>query len=124
MSMKLSDIKELLWERITKIEVNEDKTEIKFYCNHDIYLMRHDQECSEMVTIEEIIGDLNDLIDTPILYVSEEGKRSSNPPKDPYVGSETWTFYTIRTIKGTVTIRWYGESNGYYSEDARFYEVN
>ena len=28
-----------------------------------------------------------------------------------------WTFYTIRTNKVTITLRWCGESNGYYSVD-------
>jgi hypothetical protein len=85
------------------------------------FRMWHDQDCREGVSVEDICGDLSDLIGTPIVEAVEVTS-DTNPEgvtKD-YQDSFTWTFYRFRTIKGTVTIRWYGESNGYYSESVRF----
>jgi hypothetical protein len=91
------------------------------------YRMLHCQDCCESVSVEDINGDLADLIGTPILFAVEEssGERPEgveNP--DSYEPeSQTWTFYRIGTIKGTVVIRWYGTSNGYYSESVDFEEL-
>jgi hypothetical protein len=86
-----------------------------------VYRMYHPQDCCESVYIDEIIGDLDDLLGVPILDARED--TNSDNPKHKGEDSFTWTFYNILTIKGAVTIRWYGASNGYYSEVAYFEEV-
>jgi len=75
----------------------------------------------------DIVGDLDDLVGVPILLAEEViHGQDTNPdvvdtPK--YQDSFTWTFYNLSTIKGSVTIRWYGESNGYYSESVDFIKI-
>lgn len=83
------------------------------------YVMYHEQDCCESVAIEDINGDLKCLVGNPIL-LADESSNSVDPPKYKYDESYTWTFYRFATIKGYVDIRWYGESNGYYSESVNF----
>lgn len=80
--------------------------------NGDRYVFHHHQDCCEHVYIKDIVGDLNDLVGTPILEAYVAAKQGN---QDDY-GTETWTFYKFGTIKGHVNVSWYGESNGYYSE--------
>jgi hypothetical protein len=101
-------------------------SEIIFECeNGEKYRLFHYQDCCESVTVESIVGDLGDLIGTPILLAEEASSRDT--PSDYTYEYEpeslTWTFYKLRTIKGSVDIRWLGESNGYYSESVDFDKV-
>lgn len=98
--------------------------EVRFLCADGTrYRMYHSQGCCESVDIEDVNGDVEDLLNNPIL-LANESTSSENPPgvQPEYQDSFTWTFYNLATIKGTVAIRWYGSSNGYYSESVDFEE--
>jgi hypothetical protein len=107
---------------LTKVEQIGDDV-LRFECDDGkAYQLYHSQDCCETVEIESVTGDLNDLVGTPIL-LAEEASSDQDPPgyKHEYVPeSQTWTFYKLRTIKGSVDIRWHGRSNGYYSERVSF----
>lgn len=78
----------------------------------NIFIFNHRQDCCESVDLVEVIGDFSDLIGYPLLMaelVTESGE-------DDDMESFTWSFYKFATIKGSVTLRWFGQSNGYYSE--------
>lgn len=72
------------------------------------FIFSHDQCCCERVWIGDIAGDLNDLVGAPLLQAEEVTQRPDS--------STTWTYYKFATVNGSVTVRWLGESNGYYSE--------
>lgn len=133
----MTDFAELLGKTLTAIDRDEDSDgndRLTFTAaDGRRFHQYHAQDCCEGVSIEEIIGDLADLIGSPILLaeeVSHSGGDGDNadwpveiarPEYEPE--SYTWTFYKLGTIKGSVTIRWYGSSNGYYSEGVYFTEA-
>lgn len=109
------DFSELVGKTLVEIDgAEEDSDEIVFTCSDGSkYLMYHEQECCEEVLVSDICGDIDCLIGNKILK-AEVSSRHEEHPDDSI--SVTWTFYNLATVKGYVTIRWYGGSNGYYSE--------
>lgn len=122
----LVDVSVLMGKTLKAIDNQED--ELVFITdNGEKYRMYHSQNCCERVDIEDIAGDIIDLIGSPILLAEEETNREEHPigfKPEWEPDSFTWTYYRFATIKGYVTIRWYGTSNGYYSESVSFEKIN
>ena len=99
-------------------EIYKDDNFIMFKTDKGlIYQMYHAQDCCENVYIEDVCGDMEDLLDSEILHFEERTDSKG------YVNdweSVTYTFYDIQTRKGCVNLRWCGSSNGYYSEAVDF----
>lgn len=107
----------LVGKTLVNVSKIKDGEELVFVADDGSeYKLWHCQDCCEYVRIEDICGDLKDLVGSKILHASED---SSSHERDS-CDCLTWTFYNIGTFKGHVTVRWIGESNGYYSESVDF----
>lgn len=87
------------------------------------YRLYHSQDCCENVYIEDINGELSDLVGSPITLSDESSCDTPEGFVEDEYDSYTWTFYRFATVKGYVNIRWCGHSNGYYSESVDFEKI-
>jgi hypothetical protein len=123
---------DMIGKTVCKVEggaPNDDTVDIHFTDN-TVARFYHDQDCCESVSIEDVTGDWSDLIGEQILsaYESSSDGESDRPfwdgkPEEEFKtgdDSYTWTFYHFTSRKGSVSVRWYGASNGYYSESVTY----
>lgn len=116
-------IEDMKGQVFTKVYVTDNKYEMIFENDEFIFTFYHEDDCCESVYVDDIMGDLNDLVGKPLDIVEVARHEDTMPqgmdlkkPEDSF----TWTFYKFATIKGWVDVRWLGESNGYYSEEVDF----
>lgn len=106
--------------------MEKDSDNVRFVTESGrVFNMYHDQDCCEQVRIVDVVGDPACLLGTPILRAREDVGVSAPfelEAEHPCGESCTWTFYNFATVNGFVTLRWLGESNGYYSEGVSFRE--
>jgi hypothetical protein len=126
----MSDISVLIGKTIAKIDKEYAYggriVSLIFHCDDGSrYKMHHDeQQGSEEIILEDISGDLEDLVGTPMLTAEVRTNESSDQEYDADGDWHyTWTFYTFATKKGYVGLRWVGKSNGYYSEEVYFSDI-
>ena len=109
------DVEEMQNQTFTSVRSDGDT--VTFENDEVRYVLYHDTDCCESVYVEEIIGDIEDLVGWPLLVSRED--TNADDPGTCDGESYTWTFYNFAPFKGYVTIRFLGESNGYYSEDVQ-----
>lgn len=123
---ELASVSDLVGKTIKKISGLEAGSDsVDFECEDEsVFRMYHEQDCCESVSIDDIEGDVSDLVGSPLVVAEDVNSDDFPAPPGDYVESYTWTFYRLATAKGFVVIRWLGESNGYYSESVDFRRIN
>jgi len=98
---------------ITRVSVTDGKGLIEIVADGTIYHMYHAQDCCESVWLEDTVGSWGDIVGYAITdaYKTSDGN-----------DWQLWTYYTICTMRGTVTLRWNSENGKsmYYSLDVDF----
>jgi hypothetical protein len=87
------------------VTIRTDKGDLRLYFDNDYY-----GPCCVDVRVEDVTGDPSDLVGG-VVSVAEE---RSNQEGDRGDYRTRWTFYTIRSSKGDLDLRWLGKDNGYY----------
>ena len=116
----MKDVKEALKNGLIRVDgLHKDSEEIIFYGKSGFAVrFYHEQNCCENVSVESIDNEEDIYTDTDFCQIVESTNTNEDDGNSDI--SYTWTFYLIKTDKGYSTIRWYGESNGYYSESVQY----
>ena len=116
--VSLCELKDLIFTCVSGMENGSEEVYLTTLCGRQVKMF-HEQDCCEHVYLADVCGDVDDLLLAPVVHFEERcstgGEDSEDKPSE-YSESFTWTFYDIQTTKGCITLRWLGESNGYYSE--------
>jgi len=108
----------MLGKTLLSIEIQEES--VNFNATDQTFNSCHYCDCCESVRVYDTKGNIEDVIGSPLLEVTEESIKNEDPQDiktyDQWRDSWTWTTQTLRTTKGSFTIRWFGKSNGYYTE--------
>lgn len=114
---KLQDI---IGKSIASVKgLDEGSTEVKIkFTDGSVMVFCHYQDCCEYVRLHDFeltVLDESKLVGGVVNDAREDTNDAGDYP-DLFNFSGMWTFYNINTSRGCISMRWLGESNGYYSE--------
>ena len=117
----------LVGETLTSIEGLSQYSEEVYFTTVSgrRFKMYHSQDCCESVSLEDFefdAGLLNHPITGATVEISDKFEDAAPTKYEP--DSQTYTFYRLSSLGGSLYLRWYGSSNGYYSESVTFGELS
>ena len=113
---KQVDFHSLIGQTITELSTGDD-THIT--TNTGKYIIFHSQDCCERVGLEKVIGNIDDVLNSPIT-LAEEDSQDPDWYTEKFWESHTWSAFYLETEKGRVELWFLGQSNGYYGESMTF----
>ena len=114
------DFDVLVGKTIVRVDTNNgNNAEIVFKCSDGtVYTTYHSQDCCESVWFEDSDNAPDSLEGETIVTAFVNCEVNPNACE-----SGTYTFYTLASRNVSVTFRFNGESNGYYSESVDFRQI-
>lgn len=105
-----TSISEMAGKTLTKIDVIDNEI-IKFIgADGSEFIMLHVQDVA-LSYVDDIIGDMNDLIGSPIAIAHKSSGRSGVTENEFLINDEyLWTLFHLATDEGWVTFRWFATS--------------
>lgn len=115
--MKPVSVKELIGKTITDVAIMDqlDEDRVKLCCSDGSkYIMGHTQQHSESVYLEEVEGNIFDILNSPVIDARED-------VSNDWVGhsGHIYTTYIIATNNGAVVFKWAGTEDEDCSGDVR-----
>jgi len=99
--------------------VDIDKEEMKITCeDNSVFTFYHEQDCCEFVHIVDTVGEPMSLKGWKLLLVDMEVSQELDVDNEQGSHDDSCTTTVVKfvTDENTVSVKWIGESNGYYSE--------
>lgn len=121
--MQMTELSDLIGNVFDTVTLNGGAVE--FYNNNKLmFCLHHEQSCCEIVELIDGFDELHLLQNGPIMQsyatYSHDGELKYTENGNSY-DNLTWSFYTFSTFYHSVTLRFYGQSNGCYSETVDLY---
>lgn len=108
-------LKKLIGKKIIKIEEGIGENLLTISTDNGSMNFYHYQDCCETVWLEDGLKDLEKMIGEIVLQ-ADIIESHDDGALNQWDESYTWTYYKISTLHNDCTLRFYGTSNGYYSE--------